>query len=417
MLNNNLDSNTQFPIHDDFHTANTHYNGIMPSLSRGIEELRNLPNRPQSIKYFEEMALKQYDEKYSHKKIVGLLCIFTPLEFIYALGLVPVRLCSGVYESVSEAGDMLPRDCCPMIKSTVGLLKEKALPYMDNISTVIVPTACDWKMKLGEILEEYYPVKILNLPHQKEEEHFKQLWFTELKEVIKYLEKISGVRLNKKRLKESIMFLKKAQVIFRKIHDLRKNRLIYGSDILLIASTFFFADINSWIKNSEEFLKEVETKKIDKKYPKVLLTGSPVVFPNIKLPYLIESSGGIVVADEFCTTRILYDPVVIDEYSKKDLFEAVAEKYLLPSTCPCFTPNEERGRKILQLCEDFSVDGVVYHVFKGCFIYDMELYRIEKKLKERGIPIIRIETDYSSEDIEQIRTRVEAFLEMISVNI
>jgi benzoyl-CoA reductase/2-hydroxyglutaryl-CoA dehydratase subunit BcrC/BadD/HgdB len=65
------------------------------------------------------------------------------------------------------------------------------------------------------------------------------------------------------------------------------------------------------------------------------------------------------------------------------------------------------------MCEEFKIDGIIYHVLKGCVSYDFELSRVEKTMKERDIPVLRIETDYNPEDIEQLRTRIEAFVEVL----
>jgi benzoyl-CoA reductase/2-hydroxyglutaryl-CoA dehydratase subunit BcrC/BadD/HgdB len=65
------------------------------------------------------------------------------------------------------------------------------------------------------------------------------------------------------------------------------------------------------------------------------------------------------------------------------------------------------------MVEDFNIDGIIYYVLKGCIIYDFELIRVEKIMKEKNIPVLRIETDYNPEDIEQLRTRIEAFVEML----
>jgi len=390
------------------------YDDLRIIFGEEIKKLKELPLRPASIKLFEDLAIQTLEGKLFKQKIVGIFCLFPPIEFIYAAGLIPVRLCSGVYEAIPFSEDILPRDCCPLVKSSIGILKKKILPFMDRLSLLIIPTTCDWKMKMSEVLDEEIPIWILNLPHQKEKEHLKKAWFKELEELIKELEKIGGKRITRWRLRESIVMVRKAQKLFRRLYELKKKKHIYGSDMVLIFTTFFYSPLPNWMEKMEEFLKEAETLDLKGNPPRILLTGSPIIFPNLKLPYLIESSGGLVVADEFCTvTRILYDPVVMDEFTSRDLFEAVAERYLLPCTCPCFTPNEEREKRLLELCESFDVEGVIYHVYKGCFIYDMELFRIQQLLKKKDIPLLRIETDYTPEDIEQIRTRVEAFLEML----
>jgi benzoyl-CoA reductase/2-hydroxyglutaryl-CoA dehydratase subunit BcrC/BadD/HgdB len=111
--------------------------------------------------------------------------------------------------------------------------------------------------------------------------------------------------------------------------------------------------------------------------------------------------------------RYLYDPVGLTEKSMTDMMVSIAARYIMPCVCPSFAPNEDRLFRLLQMAEEFAIDGIIYHVLKGCVIYDFELIRVEKIMKDKNIPVLRIETDYSPEDIEQLRTRIEAFVEML----
>ncbi|HAW49826.1 TPA: hypothetical protein DCX16_02605 [bacterium] len=139
-----------------------------------------------------------------------------------------------------------------------------------------------------------------------------------------------------------------------------------------------------------------------------------MIWPNYKLLNIIEESGATVIADELCSgTRMLYDPVEVDEWTEKAMITGIAYRYLLPSTCPCFTESNDRMDRILDLLNEFNVEGVIYHSLRLCQLYDIEFYRVKQVLKDKDIPLLNIHTDYSLEDTEQIKTRIEAFLEMI----
>ncbi len=96
-----------------------------------------------------------------------------------------------------------------------------------------------------------------------------------------------------------------------------------------------------------------------------------------------------------------------------DLMKAVADRYLFPCMCPIFTPSDDRITRIVELIEEFKIDGVIYNVLVGCHLFDFEFPRMMKELSRRDIPVLRIETDYSPEDVEQMRTRIEAFIETL----
>jgi benzoyl-CoA reductase/2-hydroxyglutaryl-CoA dehydratase subunit BcrC/BadD/HgdB len=131
---------------------------------------------------------------------------------------------------------------------------------------------------------------------------------------------------------------------------------------------------------------------------------------NTKVPDIIESRGGIIVAEESCTgTRSFLD--LVDE--DKDPMLALARRYIrIP--CSCMSPNDRRTDIILELANDFNVDGVVYYTLQFCHGYNIEKNKVQQALKKAGIPMLFIETDYSDSDIEQIGLRVDAFMEMLS---
>jgi len=138
-----------------------------------------------------------------------------------------------------------------------------------------------------------------------------------------------------------------------------------------------------------------------------------MAIPNWKLHHIIESSGAIVVCEESCTgTRFFSDLVKPTRENLDEQMKAIAERYL-NIHCACFTPNDERLDDIVKLVKDYHVDGVVHYNLQFCHTYANEAVKVEKRLEKENIPLLRIETDYSDEDVGQLKTRIEAFLEMI----
>ncbi len=187
-----------------------------------------------------------------------------------------------------------------------------------------------------------------------------------------------------------------------------------------MANAFFFDDIVHWTNAVEILNAELARRASEniaaarKTAPRILFTGSPPIFPNLKLPLLIEQAGGVGVADETCSAnRMLYDMTASDEWLVNDMVDSLADKYLKPCTCPIFTRNDDRLRRIAMLIDKFRAGGVVHQVFAGCMVYAMELKSVTDLLNAKRIPLLSIETDYSPDDMGQLTTRVEAFLEAI----
>ena len=399
---------------------------------KNLELMRKVYSRPQGISYYEDIISTDKREKELKDfpgKIIGSFCIFTPEELIYAAGALPVRLCAGSYDTISVAEEVLPRDICPLVKSSFGF-KVAGVSYFELCDVMITPTPCDDKKKLGAILCDYLPVWILKLPQTKELAFSRDLWLKETIVIKKKLELLTGNKITKKKLRKSIRLLHKRQAAWRRLYELKKHDppLINGRDSFLIVQASFYDDLERWTKNTEELCEELEGQRKEQltksprangagrgqKKVRLLLTGAPLIWPNFKLLNMIEEMGATIVIDELCSgARHLYDPVEVDEWTMEGMLQAIANRYLLPTSCPCFSEGDDRIDKLLLAVEDFGVEGVIHHSLRLCPLYDMELLKVSRVFKDKGILFLSIHTDYSLEDVEQLRTRMEAFLEML----
>jgi benzoyl-CoA reductase/2-hydroxyglutaryl-CoA dehydratase subunit BcrC/BadD/HgdB len=143
---------------------------------------------------------------------------------------------------------------------------------------------------------------------------------------------------------------------------------------------------------------------------RIMLTGCPTGLGADKVIKITEECGAVIVCRESCTGIKSVD-MLVDE--GKPPLEAIAERYFqLP--CSCMTPNEGRLELIDRLIEQFNVDGVIDLTWQACHTYNIESYLIAEHLEDKyNLPLLHIETDYSESDVEQLRVRIEAFLEML----
>jgi benzoyl-CoA reductase/2-hydroxyglutaryl-CoA dehydratase subunit BcrC/BadD/HgdB len=376
--------------------------------------------------FFNKRIGELYQFKQTGGKVIGVLCIFAPNELIMAAGAKPIRLCSGFHEPVFSANELLGEvGLCPLVRSTLGNKMVNCNPYFELCDLVVSPTTCDGKMKLGEILSDYLPVLMLNVPRVKEGFITHKQWVEEIKFFARKLESLTGNTITLKSLLNAIETYQRAQRAWFRFTELRTGSPsppIWGRDALMIGQLTAYEDITRWTSNLERLNLELEQKFKSNMFvgnpgdPRIMLAGSPIVWPNWKIPNIIEESNAVIVADELCSTeRLFYDPVVLDEQTLSDAYRALAEKYLYPCTCPCFSPNDERSEVLLKKIQKYRIDGVVFHVLKGCHLNSIESIRIDQLLRKHQIPMLKIESEYDEGDVEQIRTRVEAFLEIIRV--
>lgn len=410
--------------------------GIARRAGRELQALREIPATPEPLHYFYDVLeavfvanapQRHLDPHNEGKVLVGVYCMVVPEELIYAAGAVPVRLCAGCFESSQIGEDRIPRDGCPLVKSSMGLTLQKGLSVFDCCDVVIIPTTCDAKRKLGEELSAFKKVWMLEVPHIKYTDFSRRVWIEQLIALRRELERLTeaapaGRRITARRLQRRIEQGAVARHEMRTLLSLRSNcdPVIWGRQALAVANAYGFSAIEDWTRHLADLNRTLQTlPRMDRRLftnprPRILIAGSPAVFPNLKIPSLVEEMGGLVVCDESCAgDRLLYDPVGPAEKNLKTQIAALGSRYMAPCICPSFTPNDDRLIVLKRMVRDFSVDGILYHVLKGCVVYDFEVHRVERAFKDQGVALLRIETDYNPEDVEQLRTRIEAFLEML----
>ena len=381
-------------------------------------------NPPESMAYFYDLHQSYHcDEQPLHEGSVkvGTMCIQAPSEIIHALGAVPVRLCNGFYTDDEIGSEYLPSKSCPLVKATVGAFATSH--FSDKPDMVVAPTTCDQKTKAASIVEQMgYPLFEMEFPRVKESEESREYWRRSVRKFTKELSNTLGTKLKRSRLKETIKKVGYAQTLYHRLNELRKapHPPISGSDMFLMTNAFFFDRIDAWCKASESLLEEAQ-KRLEagisaagKRSPRIVYTGSPPVFPNLKVPILIEQSDAVIVSDETCSSnRLFNDMVSVDEWFLYDMVDAVADRYLKGCTCPVFTKNDDRIRRIVELVREFEADGVVYQAFAGCQVYEMEQRSVLQAMEREGIPILYLESDYSPSHLGQLTTRIEAFVESL----
>ena len=407
-------------------------------VAENIERMKKTSlNRPEAMRYFDEIATFVQREKdiraakAKGQKVIGYFCMFAPLELIIAADAIPVRVSSGWYDT-SKIGDrIVPVEVCPVIRSTIGAKMIGLSPFLESSDALIGVLTCDGMTKLSEVLSDYKPVWTMPLPRVKDTPHSQDFWKEEVNAMKVQIEKFTGNKITSKKLRAAIELIQKATKAFRRLQDLRKGPpVIMGRDAMLVNQAFLWDDVARWTEKTEALCNELEQRIRQKKWAcppdtaRVMVTGTPMFWPdNWKLPSLVEEASpqGVIVADELCSgERLLYDPVGVDEWSSDDMLNAVSERYLMASTCPCFTSkdgNEDRINWLLNKVKDWKVQGVIYYVVRGCMLYAMEYTRVKRVLDRLNIPVYYLDTEYTREDVGQMKTRVEAFLEMLNARV
>lgn len=394
-----------------------------------LKRAKELSEIPDAAKPFFDVLENTYVKledirKPGDMKSIGTLCVMVPSELVYAAGAMPVRLCSGSYTAYSIGDDYIPRDACPLVKAVMGFGKIKALPVFDNCSLLVAPVTCDCKKKLAGVIGSVKNTVPLHVPPLKKDDADTEVFLKGLYRLIPILEEETGRQVTAESLAGGINMVGNAQYEMSEFLKYRRHdlSLMSGTQVMAVMNAYSYMPVNLWAEQMHRLNEELKLRLSQghfvsrKNQPRILVTGSPIAFPNIKVPLLIEEMGGVLAADETCMgERGLYDPVSVIDAGFDGMMRALASRYTKPCTCPVFVDNSQRIYRIKQMIKDHKIQGVIYHVLRGCLVYDYEYQLMEEAMGKMDIPIIRLESDYNEEDVEQLRIRIEAFIELIKL--
>jgi len=376
---------------------------------------------PDVFEQFSEARQKGFltvmDLKEQGIPLVGTYCTFMPQEIAMAAGAVVVSLCSTNDETIEEAEKDLPRNLCPLIKSSYGFGKTDKCPYFYFSDLVVGETTCDGKKKMYEYMAEFKAVHVMQLPNSAADAASRALWKAEILRLQHAIEQRFGQPISETALREAIAMKnreRQALANFYRVGQLNPPALS-GADILKVVygATFRF--------DKEALIDELNTmavrirdewqagKRLDPR-PRILITGCPIGGAAEKVVRAIEENGGWVVGYENCTGAKATERCVEES---GDVYDALTDKYLAIG-CSCISPNDERLKLLSQMVDEYQADGVIDVILQACHTYAVESLSIKRHVRQQhNIPYMAIETDYSTADIGQLSTRVAAFIEML----
>ncbi|OPY79805.1 MAG: R-phenyllactate dehydratase beta subunit [Syntrophorhabdus sp. PtaU1.Bin153] len=406
------------------------HQGLLGVLSDAYENIYlSQQNRPEGMEYFDfvisevhgQRIVEIVNKKIEGKPIIGTFCVYVPEELILAVDGVAVGLCAGADVGTDEAEKYLPRTTCALIKAFMGFKLAGLCPYVESCDLIVGETTCDGKKKAYEILNEVTgKVYVMELPSMKNAES-KVLWKKEVHKFARKLSEITGIEITLERLKEASSIVNAKRKALQRLSALRSHdpAPISGLDALLINQVSFYDDPARFTSQVNGLCDELEERTkagtgiAPKGTPRVLISGSPMAIPNWKLHAVVEGSGAVVVGEESCVGERNFSTLFDRNLSSVDeTVDAIADRYMTIN-CACFTPNNERLGDIKNMIEKLHAHGLIHYTLQFCTPYMVEAYRVRQAINGGRFPFLGIETDYSMEDMGQLKTRIEAFIEMI----
>ena len=353
------------------------------------------------------------------KNVVGIYCGYAPMEVIRAADIVPAVLCAFADKTIAAGETVLPANLCPLIKSSYGFIRTDTCPFYALSEAVIAETTCDGKKKMFELISDIKPTHVMDLPQLPDQKEAEVNWTTMIRKLAGFLETTFKTKISDDRVEQEIKNTNLKNKLLNQIFDFAALPSVPLTWQEVYDLTYFgqVATTEDMLSMLEASLAKLQKRVADGVYhgkkdsPRVLVSGCPVGGDATKVFNIIEEAGGVIVYLDACTGMKAYAGHF--EEGAPDPYRSVSKRYL-DVPCSCMTPNDRRLSELDLIIGKFKPDVIIDVVLHACHSYNIESSKVKTHVETRHKkPFLKIETDYSQGDVEQIRTRVEAVLETV----
>lgn len=370
-------------------------------------------------KYYQDYGSRARELKGQGKQVLGYLCAFVPVEMLTAAGFIPFRIRGDTSEPVTKADAEMETIVCPLVRSCFDMALKGRYEFLDGI---VIPHACDSICRTYEVWQ--YTLNLpyshfINMPHGTDAASL-AFYKAELDTFRKSLSRFAGRGISDDGLREAIRLYNQNRARVRELYQLRKSDppQISGAEVVktLVAAVSLPVEEASELIGSVN--EEVKQRKVAApKSARLMVVGAQV--DNVAFIDLVEKSGAWVVADDLCPGA---RESLTDVNITADPIDGIAERYLRRIYCGRTYRErkgsyedymEERFGHIARMIKDFRVDGVILYIYKYCDPFGFEVPQMKGYIESKGVPVLYLEDEYLVSTIGRLKTRVQAFLELI----
>lgn len=373
-------------------------------------------------KLYTQYGSRAKELKASGKKVIGYLSVLGPLEIMTAAGVLPIRLKGNVSEAISKGDAYMESIVCPFVRNVFDAAVKGKYDFLDGM---LLPHQCDSIDRTNETWS--YTLNLpywhfLNIPHVADDP---SIAFTKeiLRLFVRSLEKYTGNKITDEAIVQAVTVHNQNRKLMRDLYDLRKSNppLISGVEMMKVCVAAMSLPVEESSALIEAVIKEVKGRTPavgDPKAKRIMIIGDQI--DDVAVIEAIESTGAYLVMDDLSTGSKMYWQ---DVDATPDPFQGIAERYLrklkIPTTFIGSAPTyqgilEERFGHMKNYVNEFKVDGVILFIYKYCDPYGFEVPAIKSYLEAAGAPVLYLEDEYSTSSLARVKTRIEAFLEMIA---
>lgn len=365
------------------------------------------------LRLFSNCLLSRHDIargwKSQGKRVIGWTCTYTPEEVIYAADAMPVMVL-GDLGGTRLADAYLPSNSCSFARSCFNAALRGEYDYLDGF---VESNSCDNRGKIFDMWTHYTKVPniyFINTPHTNTEKAH-GFFYEEVIKFKEWLQKAFGIHISDESLRKAIEVYNTNRLLLKKVYDLRMKHppLISGTEALEISLSSTVTPKEEHNKLLNQLLNEISSRSNPPKESlRLLVTGS--VMDNTELIKIIEAVGGSVVADDWCTgSRYFWN--LVD--SGGDPLRAIARRYLDKVPSSFMYHHEERFKHVVEMAKRYDVEAAIIFVLKFCDTHMFDAPLLRDELKALDLPVLYLEWEHSMSGIAGLKTRIEAFIEMV----
>jgi predicted CoA-substrate-specific enzyme activase len=385
----------------------------LESQEQKLSESIDLTSLEDAIVSQKETFIKKTTGK---SKNVASLCAYTPIELLESADVAHTRFMHAGTAQELAAGELRTQSAfCDMTKSILGEFEEKN-PYNLAVDHVFTFYTCDCMRKTAEAIGvNYVPTTQYNLPRSKYNLDSEEYFATEIEAFRKDLEKLTRKSILNDVIVQNIDKYNEARKTLRQISAYRKEKdpLITGSDFQRIAQAYYYLPVQELLNELNKIESQLKEKKPGKqRRVRLMLAGSVIAEGDSKVTNIVEKElGARIVVEDNCTGYKQFTHEI--KHTEKGPIYDLAKGYLNQAPCARMKPLNELVENTVELAKEYKVDGIIYRYMKFCPCYSIVIRKYLERFERLGIPVLVLQGDYSNGDNGQLKTRIEAFVDVL----
>lgn len=344
------------------------------------------------------------------KGAVGIMPIYAPEEMVHATGYLPMGIWGAQGKTISKARTYLPPFACSIMQQVMELQCEGAY---DDLAAVLFSVPCDTLKCLSQKWKGTSPVIVFTHPQNRGLEAANKFLVKEYELVKAQLEHYLGVTITNAALERSIAIYNENRQVMREFVKVAAD---YPQVIDAVSRHAVFKSRQFMLKEKhtelvKELIAEVKAMPVQPWTGKKVIVAGILLEPN-ELLDIFNEFGLAIVDDDLAqeSRQIRVDVLDGEEGPLYRMAKAWQQMY----GCSVATDTKKgRGKMLMNKMAQTGADAVIIAQMKFCDPEEWDYPVMYREFEERGVKNLMIEVDQEVTSFEQVKTRLQSFVEMM----